>query len=52
MRLEGLGKLKKFNDLIATRTSDLPACTRRTVPTLLHDGHWTYMPQLTSALEP
>jgi hypothetical protein len=27
MRLEGLGKLKKFNDLIENRTHDLPACS-------------------------
>jgi hypothetical protein len=25
VRLEGLGKLKKFNDFIGTRTRDLPA---------------------------
>jgi hypothetical protein len=25
MRLEGLGQLKKFNDLIGNRTCDLPA---------------------------
>jgi hypothetical protein len=27
MRLEGLGQLKKSNDLIENRTSDLPACS-------------------------
>jgi hypothetical protein len=25
--LEGLGKLKKFSDLIGTQTRDLPACS-------------------------
>jgi hypothetical protein len=27
VRLEGLGKLKKFIDFIGSRTSDLPACS-------------------------
>jgi hypothetical protein len=27
VRLEGLGQLKKFNELIGTRTRDLPACS-------------------------
>jgi hypothetical protein len=27
VRLEGLSKLKKINDLIGTRTRDLPACS-------------------------
>jgi hypothetical protein len=27
VRLEGLGKLKIFNDLIGTRTDDLPVCS-------------------------
>jgi hypothetical protein len=27
VQLEGLGKLKKFNDLIRTRTWNLPACS-------------------------
>jgi hypothetical protein len=27
VQLEGLGKLKKFNNLIGTRTHDLPACS-------------------------
>jgi hypothetical protein len=27
VRLEGLDKLEKFNDLIGTRTRDLPACS-------------------------
>jgi hypothetical protein len=27
VRLEGLGKLKKFNDLIGNRTRDLPSCS-------------------------
>jgi hypothetical protein len=27
VRLQGLGKLKKFNDLIGNRTRDLPAYT-------------------------
>jgi hypothetical protein len=30
VRLDGLGKMKEFNDLIGTRTRDLPACS--TVP--------------------
>jgi hypothetical protein len=29
VRLEGLGKLKKCNDLIGTRTGDLPCCSYR-----------------------
>jgi hypothetical protein len=28
VRLEGLGQLKKYNDLIGTRTRDLPACSK------------------------
>jgi hypothetical protein len=28
VRLEGLGKLKKFIHLMATRTRDLPACSK------------------------
>jgi hypothetical protein len=32
VRLEGLGQLKKSNDLIGTRNCDLPAC--RIVPQL------------------
>jgi hypothetical protein len=36
VRLEGLGQLKKFNDLIENRTRDLPACSvvpqRTTLP--------------------
>jgi hypothetical protein len=31
VRLERLGKLKKFNDLIRTRTHDLLACIHRSV---------------------
>jgi hypothetical protein len=27
VRLEGLGKFKKFNNLIGTRTRNLPACS-------------------------
>jgi hypothetical protein len=27
VRLEGLGTLKQFSDLIGTRTRDLPACS-------------------------
>jgi hypothetical protein len=35
--LEGLGKLKKFNDLIRNETHDLPACSIMPQPiTLLH----------------
>jgi hypothetical protein len=33
--LEGLGKLKKSNDLIGTRTRDLPACGIVPQPTTL-----------------
>jgi hypothetical protein len=36
VRLEGLGKLKKkSNDLIGTRTSDLPTCSMVPQPTAL-----------------
>jgi hypothetical protein len=35
MRLEGLGKLEKNNDLIDTRTHDLPACSIVSQPTTL-----------------
>jgi hypothetical protein len=35
MRLEGLGKLKKSNDLIGIRTRDLPACSVVPQPTTL-----------------
>jgi hypothetical protein len=35
MRLEGLSKLKKFSDLIGTRTNGLPACTLVSYPTTL-----------------
>jgi hypothetical protein len=35
VRLEGLGKLKKSNDLIGNRTGDLPACSIVLQPTTL-----------------
>jgi hypothetical protein len=35
MRLEGLGKFKKSNDLIGTRIRDLPACSIVPQPTTL-----------------
>jgi hypothetical protein len=35
VRLEGLGKLKKSNDLIVIRTRDLPACRIVPQPTTL-----------------
>jgi hypothetical protein len=39
MRLEGLGQLKNSNDIIGTRTRDLPACSivpeRNTLPRAL-----------------
>jgi hypothetical protein len=35
MRLEGLGKLKKINDVIGTRTRDLPACSIAPQPSTL-----------------
>jgi hypothetical protein len=35
VRLEGLGKLKKSNDLIGTRSHDLPACSIVPQPTTL-----------------
>jgi hypothetical protein len=35
MRLEGLGQLKKSNDLIANRTRDLPSCSIVLQPTML-----------------
>jgi hypothetical protein len=38
VRLEGLGKLKKFNDLIGNRTRDLPACGIVPQPTTLPRG--------------
>jgi hypothetical protein len=39
VRLEGLGKLKKFNDLIRNRTHDLPACSIVPQPTMLSCAH-------------
>jgi hypothetical protein len=35
LRLEGLGKLKKFSDLMGTRNRDLPACSE-------HLNHLSY----------
>jgi hypothetical protein len=35
VQLEGLGKLKKFNDLIQTRNHDLPACSIMPQPSML-----------------
>jgi hypothetical protein len=35
VRLEGLGKLKKFNDIIGTRTQDLPASSIAPQPSAL-----------------
>jgi hypothetical protein len=35
VRLEGLGHLKKSNDLIGTRTRDLPVCSIVPQPTTL-----------------
>jgi hypothetical protein len=35
VQLEGLGKLKKFDDLIKTRIRDLPACIIVPQPTML-----------------
>jgi hypothetical protein len=35
VRLEGLGQLKKFSDLIGTRTRDLPVCSIVSQPTTL-----------------
>jgi hypothetical protein len=35
VRLEGLGQLKKSNDLIRTQTRDLPACSIMPQPTKL-----------------
>jgi hypothetical protein len=35
MRMEGLGKLKKFSDLIESRTLDLPACRIAPQPSTL-----------------
>jgi hypothetical protein len=35
VRLEGLRKLKKFNDLIDTRTRDLPVCSLAPLPSTL-----------------
>jgi hypothetical protein len=35
VRLEGLGKLKKTNDLIRIQTHDLPACSTVPQPTTL-----------------
>jgi hypothetical protein len=39
LRLEGLGKLKKFDDLIGTRTLDLAACSIVPPPTTLPRVH-------------
>jgi hypothetical protein len=38
VQLEGLGKLDKFNDLIETRTRDLPDCSIAPQPTTLPCG--------------
>jgi hypothetical protein len=35
LRLEGLGKLRKFDDLIRNRTNDLQACNTAPQPTTL-----------------
>jgi hypothetical protein len=35
MRLDGMGKLKKSNNLIGNRTGDLPACSIAPQPTAL-----------------
>jgi hypothetical protein len=35
MHLEGLGQLKKFNDLIGNQTRDLPDCSIVPQPTML-----------------
>jgi hypothetical protein len=45
VRLEGLGTLKKFNDLIGKGTNKLPACSIVPQPTTLPrahsgDGRW------------
>jgi hypothetical protein len=41
VQLEGLGTLKKFIDLIGSRTCDLPACS--VVPQPLHYGMPPYL---------
>jgi hypothetical protein len=38
LRLEGLGQLKKFNDLIGNRTRVFPACSIVPQPSTLPDG--------------
>jgi hypothetical protein len=40
VRLEGLGKLKKSNDVIRNGTRDLPACSIVPQPTALLRSHW------------
>jgi hypothetical protein len=40
VRLEGLGKLKKFNDFIETQTRDLPACSIAPQPKIPQAGDW------------
>jgi hypothetical protein len=39
VRLEELGQLEKFNDLIGTRTQDLPACSIANQPSTLPVPH-------------
>jgi hypothetical protein len=50
-RLEGLGKLKELNDLMGTRTRDLPICSIAHQPTTLQRDHFKIMYTYTSASE-
>jgi hypothetical protein len=43
MRLDGLGKLKEFNDLIKYRTRDLHACIIMPQPTTLPRAPYYFM---------
>jgi hypothetical protein len=45
MQLEGLGQLKKSNDLIGNRTRDLPACSIVPQPTMLLRAPYLYIVQ-------
>jgi hypothetical protein len=45
LRLEGLGKIKRSNDLIRTRTRDFPCCSIVPQPTTLNIWN-TYAPRL------
>jgi hypothetical protein len=46
VRLEGLGKLNKFNDITGIRNQDIPACSTETRPTTLSRPPLAHLPYL------